>query len=84
MGEVNPKETWGQPPISVYKMESDGAIELDDCYGELARSHYIDVSKVYEMMKEDLEDVTLCNSRLNEPTVDWRDLKRELTEDGLL
>jgi hypothetical protein len=82
------KETWGQPPISVYVMETDGenlmATELDDYYGELAYSHYIDISEVYQMIKEDSEDIALCQSRSEEPTVDWQDIKRELSEDGLL
>ncbi|HDZ69002.1 MAG TPA: hypothetical protein ENH43_01100 [Phycisphaerales bacterium] len=80
-------ETWGQPPIYVYTMESDGenlyATELDDFYGELA---YIncDVSDIISLMQEDMQDITLFEQSVNEPTVAWKDLKRELTKDGLL
>jgi hypothetical protein len=71
-------------------MQTDGenliATELDDYYedGELAYSHYIDIAEVYQMIKEDSEDIALCQSRSGEPTVDWQDLKRELSKDGLL
>lgn len=84
------KETWGQPPISVYSMKTDGenliATELDDYYGDgnLACSYYIDTAEVYQMNMEDSEDIAICQSRSGEPTIDWQSLKRELSEDGLL
>jgi len=81
-------ESWGQPPISVYKMDSDGknlyATELDDYYGELAYSSYDTRSDVISLTQEDMEDIALFEQSFNEPTVAWKDLKQELREDGLL
>jgi hypothetical protein len=80
-------ESWGQPPISIYKMDSDGenlyATELDDYYGELAYSDYPG-SDIAPLTQEDKEDLALYERTLNEPTIAWKDLKRELTKDGLL
>lgn len=80
-------ESWGQPPISVYKMDSDGenlyATELDDYYGELSCSNYVGSDRIY-LTQEDLEDIALFERSFNEPTVAWKDLKQELTKDGLL
>jgi hypothetical protein len=60
--------------------------ELDDYYGdgELVYSTYMDTAEVYQTTKEDSEDIALCQSRSGEPTVDWQNLKRELSKDGLL
>jgi len=85
--ESTPTESWGQPPISVYKMDSDGenlyATELDDYYGELACSNYT-ISDMAYLAQEDMEDIALFQQSLDEPTVTWKDLKQELTRDGLL
>ena len=85
--ESTPTESWGQPPISVYKMYSDGenlyATELDDYYGELAYSNYT-ISDMAYLAQEDMEDIALFQQSLDEPTVTWKDLKQELTRDGLL
>ena len=80
-------ERWGQPPISVYKMYSDGeklyATELDDYYGELI---YFDegLSNIVSLLEEDRQDIALFRRTLNEPTITWEDLKRELAKDGVL
>lgn len=80
-------ETWGQPPISVYKLDSDGeslyAIELDDYYGELIAATYAS-GEILTMTPEDIEDIALFEQSLNEPTVAWKDIKEELSKDGLL
>lgn len=80
-------ETWGQPPIYIYSMDSDGenlyATELDDYYGELAYTDYA-VSDIVSLTQEDIEDIASFEHSLNEPTVAWKDLKEELTKDGIL
>ena len=80
-------ERWGQPPICVYKMYSDGeklyATELDDYYGELAYSGY-GISNIISLPEEDRQDIALFNRTLNEPTIAWEDLKQELAKDGVL
>ena len=80
-------ESWGQPPISTYKMDSDGenlyAEKLDDYYGELSCSNYVGSDRIY-LTQEDLEDLASFDLSFNESTVAWEDLKRELTKDGLL
>jgi hypothetical protein len=80
-------ETWGQPPIYIYAIESDGenlyATKLDDYYGELSYIDY-DAFDIISLTQEDMEDIALFEQSLNEPTVPWKDLKRELTSDGLL
>ena len=81
------RESWGQPPISIYKMDSDGeslyATELDDYYGELTCSNYFGSDMMY-LTPEDLADLALFDLSFNEPTVAWEDLKQEFTKDGLL
>jgi hypothetical protein len=80
-------ETWGQPSIYVYRMDSDGesltAIVLDDYYGELAYSN-CPVGDMVTFTQEDIEDIASFNQTFNEPTVSWKDLKQELAKDGLL
>jgi hypothetical protein len=80
-------ETWGQPSIYVYRMDSDGeslsAVVLDDYYGELAYSNY-PADEMVPITQEDIEDITSFKKTFNEPTVSWKDLKRELAKDGLL
>lgn len=80
-------ERWGQPPICLYKMYSDGeklyATELDDFYGELTYSDE-GLSNIVSLLEEDREDIALFKQTLNEPTVAWQDLKQELAKDGLL
>lgn len=81
------QETWGQPPISIYKVDNDGenlyAMQLRDFYGELACSNYIRDDMVY-LTPEDLEDLILFEDTVNDATVKWSDLKEELTRDGIL
>jgi len=82
-----PSQSWGQPPISVYKIDTDHqslyATELDDYYGELTCSNYLGSVAVY-LTAEDVEDLALFDISAGEPTVGWKDLKRELAQDGLL
>ena len=84
--ESTPTESWGQPPISIYKMDSDGenlyATELDDYYGELAYSNYA-ISDMAFLTQEDMEDIALLQQSLDESTVTWKVLKQKLTRDGL-
>ena len=80
-------ESWGQPPICVYRMDSDGenlyVTELDDRYGQLVLSGY-GGSHIAPLTSEDLEDIALFEQTVNQPTVAWTDLKQELAKDGLL
>jgi hypothetical protein len=80
-------ESWGQPPISQYTIDSDGesmyATALYDPYGELGCSNVPRTDPVC-LTDEDIEDLSIFMETRNEPLIPWEQVKEELARDGLL
>ena len=80
-------ETWGQPPVYCYIINSNGvdmsAIQLNDYYGRLVFSDQVEM-ELFTNDNTDVEDMALFHHRVQEPTITWENLKRNLTQNGLL
>jgi hypothetical protein len=80
-------ERWGQPPISLYSISSDGenmyATALYDPYGELSSSSEPRVDLTF-LGDEDVEDLSIFMETRDEPLTPWQEVKEELARDGLL
>lgn len=81
------RESWGQPPISQYTIDTDGqgmyATALYDPYGELGCSNIPHVDMAI-LMDEDVEDMAIFVETRDESPILWERVKEELTRDGLL
>ncbi len=80
-------ESWGQPPICLYSISSDGenmyATALYDPYGELSCSNDPPTIATF-LTDEDVEDLSIFMETRNEPLIPWEQVKEELARDGLL
>ena len=80
-------ESWGQPPISQYTIESDGqsmyATALYDPYTELGCSNLPRADSTFPT-DEDIEDLSIFMETRDEPLMPWEQVKEELARDGLL
>jgi len=81
------RETWGQPPISQYVVETDEqgmyATAMYDPYGELGCSN-IPYPDMLVLTDEDVEDVAIYMKTRDETPIPWEQVKEELARDGLL
>jgi hypothetical protein len=80
-------ESWGQPPISQYAIDTDGesmyATALYDPYGELGCLNAPRADMAI-LTSEDVEDVAILMETRDEPRIPWEQVKEELARDGLL
>jgi hypothetical protein len=80
-------ETWGQPGIYCYHLESDGVSLFGTEIYEPEDSTLIPTeypSGLLYLSSEELADMEIYARTVNEPTISWGELKEQLKQDGLL
>lgn len=80
-------ESWGQPPICLYSISSDGenmyATALYDPYGELGCCNVPRTTATF-LTDEDIEDLSIFMETRDDRLIPWKQVKEELARDGLL